>query len=529
MVAPPQRAKDHRVTAHGTDVQARPAPLGSDDAETAPRRWRGVFVPLGARLVGLFVVLAVAGAITVLLGFHQMQHAGWREVLHPLVSNYADMIVAEIGMPPDVERARALTSRLPLHIRIEGPTVNWDSADETPAERPAPPPPPPRDTAARTPAPRHDVVVLPNGGAPIPLILPPHRAEPSASAPRPPPQHVLALPRPSFDPTSMHAVRLLPDGHRVTIGLADVAHEEHTQHVRWVTLALLLLLTAFAYAVVRHMLRPLAALRAGAIRYGQGDFSQPIVPRNRDELGDLAVQINGMAARLRHMLDAKRQLLLAISHELRSPLARARLNAELVDESAERSALLRDLGEMRDLINDLLESERLADMQAGGHAALQTESLSLDDLVRHQLDSQAAAGTIELDLGGGLPPVPLDRVRMRLLLRNLVDNALRHGAGAARSPVVATRRGTGADAGMLLLSVRDHGPGMDEAQLRHAGDAFYRADAARQRSTGGVGLGLYLCRLVAEAHGGRLTIRNADPGLQVDVALPIPAGGSQPH
>jgi signal transduction histidine kinase len=496
------------------------------DTEAPPRRWRGVFVPLGARLVGLFVVLAVAVAITVLLGFHQMQHMGWREVLHPLVSNYADMIVAEIGMPPDVERARALTSRLPLHIRIEGPAVNWDSADEPPPERPAPPPPPAHDAAVPAPAMRHDVVVLPNGGAPIPLILPPHPPAPPSSAPRPPP-HVLALPRPNFDPTSMRAVRLLPDGHRVTIGLADRAHEEHTQRVRWVTLALLLLLTAFAYAVVRHMLRPLAALRAGAIRYGQGDFSRPIEPRNRDELGDLAVQINGMAARLRHMLDAKRQLLLAISHELRSPLARARLNAELVDESAERSALLRDLGEMRDLINDLLESERLADMQAGGHAALQTESLSLDDLVRQQFDAQAAAGAIELDLAGGLPPVPLDRVRMRLLLRNLVDNALRHGAGGARPPVIATRRGTGTEADRLFLSVRDHGPGMDEVQLRHAGDAFYRADAARLRSTGGVGLGLYLCRLVAEAHGGRLTIRNASPGLQVDVALPIPAPGAR--
>jgi signal transduction histidine kinase len=523
----PRRAKDRPVTAQERSAPGRPVALESSDVEAPSRRWRGVFVPLGARLVGLFVVLAVAVAITVLLGFHQMQHAGWREVLHPLVSNYADMIVAEIGMPPDVDRARALTSRLPLHIRIEGPTVNWDSADEPSPELPLAPPPPARDAAAPAPPMRHDVVVLPNGGAPIPLILPPHRSAPPASAPRPPPPHVLALPRASFDPSSMHVVRLLPDGHRVTIGLADLAHEEHTQHVRWVTLALLLLLTAFAYAVVRHMLRPLAALRAGAIRYGQGDFSRPIVPRNRDELGDLAMQINGMAARLRHMLDAKRQLLLAISHELRSPLARARLNAELVDESAERTALLRDLGEMRDLINDLLESERLADMQAGGHAALQTESLSLDDLVRHQLDAQAAAGTVELDLCGGLPPVPLDRVRMRLLLRNLVDNALRHGADPARPPIVATRLGTGADADMLLLSVRDHGPGMDEAQLRHAGDAFYRADAARQRSTGGVGLGLHLCRLVAEAHGGRLTIRNASPGLQVDVALPIPARGGR--
>ena len=229
-----------------------------------------------------------------------------------------------------------------------------------------------------------------------------------------------------------------------------MSHEERARHVGWMTLSVLLLLTAIAYAAVRHMLQPLAALRAGAVRYGQGDFSQPIVPRNRDELGDLAVQINGMAARLHHMLDAKRQLLLAISHELRSPLARARLNAELIDESTERDALLRDLGEMRDLITDLLESERLADVQAGGHAALQTEPTTLAEIVHAQCDAQAADGSVALALDETLPALALDRARMRLLVRNLVDNALRHGAQAARPPQVSdlrrTRAGSGDDA-----------------------------------------------------------------------------------
>ena len=222
-----------------------------------------------------------------------------------------------------------------------------------------------------------------------------------------------------------------------------MSHEARAEHVGWATLAILLLLTALAYALVRHMLRPLVALRAGAVRYGQGDFSQPIVPRNRDELGDLAEQVNAMAARLHHMLDAKRQLLLAISHELRSPLARARMNAELIDESGERSALLRDLGEMRDLITDLLESERLADVHAGGHAALQTEPATLSDIIHEQCDAQAAAGTLALQLDETLPPLPLDRARMRLLLRNLVDNALRHGSEAAQPPQVSTARTAG--------------------------------------------------------------------------------------
>jgi signal transduction histidine kinase len=498
------------------------------------RRWRGVLLPLGARLVGLFVVLAVAVSVTFVFGMHAVQHEGWRGYVHPLMSNYADMLVAEIGMPPDIERARALATRLPLHIRIEGPTVNWDSADEPRPPRPAMPPPPfrppfpPRGSSGAF-AP-HPVVSLPNGGQPIPLILPERRHPPAmASAPgagpapgpgpRPMPHHL--LPRATeLDPAAFHIVRYLADGHRIWIGLADMLPPDGLEHVGWITLAMLLLLTGIAYAVVRHMLRPIQALRAGAIRYGQGDFSQPIEPRNRDELGDLAVEMNGMAARLHRMLDAKRQLLLSISHELRSPLARARINAELIDESTERTALLRDLGEIRDLITDLLESERLADMRAGGHAALQAEPTDLGDLVRRQCQPQEQAGLARLDVAEGLPVLLLDRVRVRLLLRNLLDNALRHGTGAADVPLVQVR--ASADARSVSLILRDHGPGMDESQLQHAGDAFYRADAARQRSTGGVGLGLYLCRLIVEAHGGRLELRNAAPGLEAEASFPAP-------
>ena len=481
-------------------------------------RWRARFPSLGARLVGLFIVLAVAMATTFIVGMNAVHHVGWREYLRPLVMNYTDTLTAEIGSPPDVERARVLTQRLPLRIRIEGPDVNWDSADE--------PPPPPRPDGAQGRPPHRPVVTLPNGD-PLPLVVPDPRRPPvhasfdhlgPVNAPRTGPHGMpdhLTLGT-DIDPSLWRVVRRLPDGHRIVFSLADMSHEARAEHVGWATLAVLLLLTALAYAIVRHMLRPLVALRAGAVRYGQGDFSQPIVPRNRDELGDLAEQVNGMAARLHHMLDAKRQLLLAISHELRSPLARARMNAELIEESGERSALLRDLGEMRDLITDLLESERLADVRAGGHAALQTEPATLSDIIHEQCDAQAAAGVLALALDETLPALPLDRARMRLLLRNLVDNALRHGNDAVRPPQVSTAR---TDHGMRVV-VRDFGSGMDERQLQHAAEAFYRADTARLRSTGGVGLGLYLCKLVAEAHGGTLTLRNAHPGLEISAELP---------
>ena len=421
------------------------------------RRWRH---SLGARLVGLFLLLALGMIVIFVAGMQSAFRYGWQELARPLVSNYVDTLTAEIGTPPDVARAKALTDTLPLRIRIEGPVVNWSSD--------------PRDDDRR--ARRH-----------------------------------------GNSPDLWRPVRTLSDGHRISFGLASLAREDSPEDrprlIGWATLAALLVLIALAYALVRRLLRPLADIRAGALRYGAGDFSQPIRPRRHDELGDLAGQINRMADGLHGMLDAKRQLLLAISHELRSPLTRARLNAELVDEGPARDALLHDLSEMRDLITDLLESERLA----AGHAALHTEPTDVNALVRELLDGPFNGRGVAQALDASLPSLPLDATRIRLLLRNLLDNALRHSTDADTSPHI----GTSVANDELHVTIRDHGPGVSDVELAHLTEAFYRTDSARLRSTGGVGLGLHLCALIARAHGGRLTLRNAEPGLEAELILPI--------
>ena len=427
------------------------------------RAWRSARHSLRARLTLLFLVLALAMTLTFVAGMQAVMRSGWQEIARPLVANYVDRLTAEIGTPPDVAKAQALTRSLPIRIRIEGPAGNWssraDGPDEAWHER------------------RRD-------------------ADRPASTWRP--------------------TRLLADGHRIGFGLAslprDDAPEDRARLIGWATLLTMLVLVALAYARVRALLRPIDDIRAGAIRYGAGDFSQPIPARSRGELGELAQRVNAMADGLHGMLDAKRQLLLAISHELRSPLTRARLNAELVDEGGARDALLHDLAEMRDLITDLLESERLA----GGHAALHTEALDLNALVPEVVSAHFGAQRITLALDPQLPAAKLDPTRIKLLLRNLIDNALRHSANAPSPPIVTTAF----DADALTLTVRDHGPGVDDAQLPLLAQAFHRPDSARQRATGGVGLGLYLCRLVAQAHGGSLNLRNARPGLQVEVRLP---------
>lgn len=438
------------------------------------RRWRH---SVKLRLLLVFLLLAFTLGFLFIGGATRAFTLGWQEAARPLLMDYVSRLSEEVAPQgqPDLARAQALVQRMPvLTIAISGPRLRWQS----------------------------------------------HPQEEQAHWRRA---------RGGGDEADWQALvqRRTADGHLIEFGLREPAMGKRP---RLFALALLALLgvTALAYLYVRQLLRPLDHIRAGALRFGAGDFSQPIeLPRRRrhDELGELAGTINTMGQDIHQMLQAQRALLLAISHELRSPLTRARLNTELLPESAEvnpqREALLRDLAEMARLISDLLESERLA----GRHGVLQREPTDAAVLARELLDELALtrpeAQRIGLRIAPDLPRmVSLDRVRVRLLLRNLLDNALRHGAGAGEPPELVLE---GAEGGGLRLVVRDHGPGVPEAQIAQLAEAFYRPDSARTRDAGGVGLGLYLCRLVAQAHGGQLEIRNARPGLAVSVTLPASA------
>ena len=428
-------------------------------------RWRH---SLRLRLVLLFLLLGLAIAAVFVSGIRKGFNQGWENAVRPLAMDYVDRLAADIGSPPDAARAQALAQRLPIAIHISGPVTNWNSEPQR----------------ERRFGPRNE-------------------------------RDAALFTRPTAD------------GHRIVFRLSfPGARGDGPPPILWYTLAALLLLTALAYWRVHRMLLPLKGISAGTRRFGAGDFGTPIASgnaRNADELSTLAQDVNGMADSLRQMLDARRDLLLAVSHELRSPLTRARLNMELLPEQegpearTAHAALLRDLALMRDLIQDLLESERLS----MPHATLQLELTNLAELARAAVSelalTQRAAASISVHADANLPMLPLDRTRMRLLVRNLLDNALRHSP-LGKPPEISIHR---TDANRLLLEIRDYGTGVPEAQLPYLAQAFYRPDSARQRGSGGIGLGLYLCRLVAEAHCGTLTLHNAQPGLSAGVTLPL--------
>ena len=292
-----------------------------------------------------------------------------------------------------------------------------------------------------------------------------------------------------------------------------------------------LLLTVVAYASTRLMLMPLRVLAHGVAAFGRGDLSHRVHLRHADEIGALAVRFNQMADDIQAMLEAKRELLLSISHELRSPLTRARLNVELLDEGPGQQAVVKELGQMRDLIDSLLERERLDT----GHTALRLEDCAwpelVEDLVQRRFADARQAALLAVEVSGELPMTSLDRSRIQVLLGNLLDNALRHN-DEAKGPVQLSIRPVSAGQGGVLavrLQVRDRGPGVPDEVLSQLGQPFFRPDTARTRGSGGVGLGLNLCRLIASAHGGALILSNAKPGLQaiVDVPARVPTRAQQ--
>jgi signal transduction histidine kinase len=454
---------------------------------------------LKARLITTFVLLAVLMVAVFVFGMQRGMSNSWREAARPLVLDYAQRLFEEIGTPPSIERAQAITQRLPITITISGPQVNWSNQQERTYRR--------KDTAGKDAAARWS-------------------AERRATAKNT--KNNDNADENGDDEQSLNT-RQTADGHRIELGLQTREWRERPRKIGWITLSVLLGLIALSYFLVRRALKPIDAIREGTQRIGKGQFDQPITNTSKDELGDLARDVNIMGERIASMLEAKRTLLLAMSHELRSPLTRARLNSELLPELGEsavrRTALLRDLQEMAELIDHLLESEKLAQPQneIGGASVLLIEEIDIEQMLIQAKDKlvvrEPEAAAIIIDAIDKLGTWPLDAKRMDLLLRNLLENALRHGA-ADRAPIISARRVATNLGEELIVSVRDFGAGVSASDITQLSQAFWRPGTSRSRASGGVGLGLYLSRLVAEAHGGKMEFKLMQPGLEVAVSIP---------
>src|SRR5690606_22773665 len=202
---------------------------------------------------------------------------------------------------------------------------------------------------------------------------------------------------------------------------------------------------------------------------------------------------------------------------LRTPITRAKLQLEFMEDGVIKDNLGDDINEIDLLISDLIEAERLSNQ----HAALLAEDVDFAEYIGLVLQQYTHYESLRFVRPEQDHSVSIDKLRTRLLLTNIVNNAIRHGEG---KPITVTVSFEEAEA---IVEVEDQGEGIAEEHLEHLSEPFYRADSARQRHTGGFGLGLYLCRLIAQAHGGRLEI-SSKLGVGTHVTLFLPFEREQP-
>jgi len=301
----------------------------------------------------------------------------------------------------------------------------------------------------------------------------------------------------------------------VTMGMEMFPPERNVTMLRIFVYGVCAAVVCGCYLVVRRLFYPLQDIRTGArrIREGQLDYRIPI--RRQDELGRLSQRINLMADEVQRMLGGQRELLLSLSHELRTPLTRARLALEFIHDKEVRAHLEYDLSNMERMITELLEGERLN---------TRSQELSRSRVNLSKLMAEVLRGDFPNDrhrVTLSLPPVPahlsVNASRLRMLVRNLVENALRYNPGDGPPVEVSLEVGDNE----AIVRVQDHGPGIQPQHLGQVTDAFYRANPSRGAGTGRHGLGLYLCRLIAEAHGGSVEVASP-PGSGACITARIP-------
>ncbi len=282
------------------------------------------------------------------------------------------------------------------------------------------------------------------------------------------------------------------------------------------------------WVLARAIARPVNQLTIAANHLAQGDFNYPLDVRTTDELGDLARAFRSMSRDLQRMLQARTDLVSNVSHELRTPLTAIKglietLRDGAVDDLEKRDQFLASIEGETDrlirLVNDLLLLSR-ADSQA---LTLHRERFDMEELARAcaaELAAFAAARQVEIVVDGAPAVVNADPDRVRQVLVNLLDNAIRYSPRrqAVRVSIVSS-------AGIVGVTVHDSGPGIPLADQARVFDRFYRADKSRARDargTAGAGLGLAIARTLVEAHGGAIALESGEKrGTTIRFTLPV--------
>ena len=422
---------------------------------------------LSVKLVLLFLLTGISIVIVLGVSTKNDVKKNLQNSLHPPLYHYFNYVNSKIGSPPDLQLAQQLSESLNLKIILKGKHINWSSDGNI------------------SDLPKQFVTRYSDTNK----------------------QYMSGMQRGRF------AIRIANKTHQATFITQHQRRFPSAWQLLSNTLQGLFIVLGLLYVVLRWMISPLKKIQSGISKIGSGELSYRINISRQDELGSLATEINKMADDIENMFAAKQQLLLAISHELRSPITRAKVALSLMPNGQIKDGLQSDIGEMEGLVTDLLEAERLNHR----HQKLQLSQISINQLIAQVIAQSFSNEPIEQLLTTHIDTQFLDEARFRFVIKNLLDNALKHRKKAEDMITISTQKTEKYN----TIIVADQGNGIHEKHLPHLTEPFYRVDSSRQRETGGYGLGLYIIKMIVEAHHGDLKIESTESvGTQVIITLP---------
>jgi signal transduction histidine kinase len=415
----------------------------------------------------LLVVIILTGICVNLVvgGFFWHYRSAVGRPLHKNILQYLNYVIADLGEPPQLERARAIGRQASIQIYYEGADTSWTTAD---------------DFSDIYKARWHD-------WSKNPLIrLGKHHGH--------------------------HFLELSNNSGRFVFGL-DKSFELDPERRRLVVvlLTLLTLILAGAFLSIRWILRPVRWLQEGVHEVGRGNLKHRVPEKRSDELRELAAAFNEMMDRIRDMLHTKEQLMLDVSHELRSPITRMKVALEFLPDGQAKDSLKSDIAEMETMINEILETARMHHL----HGNLKRQMINLADFLEGILADYAdqPPGIQTGDFPAEIA-VNVDPEQFKTVFKNILTNAIKFSEPDDKPVMISVKK----LADSTVVRILDHGIGIPSDELPYIFEPFYRVDKSRSKRTGGYGLGLSLCKTIMEAHGGRIEI-DSKPGVGTCVSL----------
>ena len=405
----------------------------------------------------LLLVIVITGICVNLVvgGFFWIHRSAAGRPLHKNILQYLNYLIDDLGSPPDLARAKQIGEQASLQIYFESPNLSWSTADDFSEIQ---------KTRWRD-------------WSRDPLIrLGRYHGH--------------------------HFVELTHDSGRFVFGLdKSIELDPERKRLVIILLSLLTLILAGAFLSIRWILKPVRWLNDGVREVSRGNLKHRVPLKRSDELRDLAAAFNNMTDRIRDMLHTKEQLLLDVSHELRSPLTRVKVALEFMPDGRAKESIGGDVAEMEKMINDILETARMHHL----HGKLELERLILADFLKilsAEFENQSPGVEID-DLPSGIK-IKVDPKQIKTLFKNILTNAIKFSNQDSEPVRIRVKRRPP----NIVVQITDNGIGIPQEDLPFIFEPFYRVDKSRTKDTGGYGLGLSLCKTIMEAHGGRIEIHS---------------------